>query len=170
MSKEALEIFRGISQAMGYAYDGAIDEDGKPIEIGLRRDDKNPSLDSRGGHMDGFGVKMAGNKLIVNYHSEAPMPEVHKKGPSAFEAEVEQRFANIAKFLKDRYKKATGKTLSLNPDGDADILLQYMNRKRSWVQATKCYTIGGLGSAVVEPEKKPFDVVKDFLMTHKYGK
>ena len=42
MSKEALEIFRGISQAMGYAYDGAMDEDGKPIEIGLRRDEKNP--------------------------------------------------------------------------------------------------------------------------------
>ena len=170
MSKEALEIFRGISQAMGYAYDGAIDEDGKPIEIGLRRDDKNPSLDSRGGHMDGFGVKMAGNKLIVNYHSEAPMPEVHKKGPSAFEAEVEQRFANIVKFLKKQYKNATGKTLSLNPDGDADILLQYMNRKRSWIQATKVYTIGGLGSGVVEPEKKPFDVVRDFLKTHKYGK
>ena len=35
MSKEALEVYRGISQAMGYAYDGAIDDDGKPIEIGL---------------------------------------------------------------------------------------------------------------------------------------
>ena len=80
------------------------------------------------------------------------------------------RFGNIVKFLKDRYKKATGKALSLNPDGDADILLQYMNRKRSWIQATKCYTIGGLGSGVVEQEKKPFDVVKDFLQTHKYGK
>ena len=170
MSKEALEIFRGISQAMGYAYDGAIDEDGKPIEIGLRRDDKNPMLQSRDGDMDGFGVKMVGDKLIVNYHSEAPMPEVHKKGPSAFEGEVEQRFANIAKFLKDRYKKATGKTLSLNPDGDADILLQYMNRKRSWIQATKCYTIGGLGDGVVEPERMPVDPIRDFLKKHRYGK
>ena len=170
MSKEALEVFRGISQAMGYAYDGATDEDGKPNEIGLRRDVKNPTTQSRQGDMDGFGVKMYGNKLIVNYHSEAPMPEVHKKGPSAFENEIEMRFGNIVKFLKDRYKKATGKTLSLNPDGDADILLQYMNRKRSWIQATKCYTIGGLGSGVVEPERKPFDVVKDFLQTHKYGK
>ena len=40
MSKETLEVYRGISQAMGYAYDGAIDDDGKPIEIGLKRDEK----------------------------------------------------------------------------------------------------------------------------------
>ena len=79
------------------------------------------------------------------------MPEVHKKGPSAY-GEVEQRFANIAKFLKDRYKKATGKTLSLNPDGDADILLQYEPQEKL-IQATKCYTIGGLGDGVVEPER-----------------
>ena len=170
MSKEALEVYKGISQAMGYAYDGAIDEDGKPIEIGLKRDEKDMMLQSRDGCMDGFGVKMYGNKLIFNYQSEAPMPEVHRKGPSAFENEVEVRFGNIVKFLKDRYKKATGKSLSLNPDGDADILLQYMNRKRSWVQAKKCYTIGGLGSGVVEPERKPFDPIKDFLQTHKYGK
>ena len=170
MSKEALEIYRGISQAMGYAYDGATDEKGEPIKIGLKRDDANPMLQSRDGQMDGFGVKMAGNKLIINYHSEAPMPEVHKKGPSAFEGEVEQRFANIVKFLKKQYKNATGKTLSLNPDGDADILLQYMNRKRSWIQATKCYTIGGLGSGVVEPERMPVDPIRDFLKKHRYGK
>ena len=170
MSKEALEVFRGISQAMGYAYDGATDEKGEPIKIGLRRDDANPMLQSRDGQMDGFAVKVVGNTLTVNYHSEAPMPEVHKKGPSAFENEVEQRFANIVKFLKKEYKKAVGKALSLKADGDAEILLQYMNRKRSWIQATKCYTIGGLGKSVVEPERKPFDPIKDFLQTHKYGK
>ena len=168
MSKEALEVFRGISQAMGYAYDGATDEKGEPIKIGLRRDDKNPMLQSRDGDMDGFGVKMAGDKLIVNYHSEALMGEVHKLGPKAYESEVEQRFSNIVKFLKERYKKTTGKALSLKADGDAEILLQYMNRKRSWIQATKCYTIGGLGKAVDKPEKKTFDVVRDFLQANKY--
>ena len=112
MSKEALEVLRGISQAMGRAYDGATDEKGEPIKIGLKRDDKNPMLQSRDGDMDGFGVKVVGNKLIVNYHSEAPMSEIHKKGPSAFESEVEQRYANIVKFLKKEYKKAVGKALS----------------------------------------------------------
>jgi hypothetical protein len=98
------------------------------------------------------------------------MPEVHKKGPSAFENEVEQRFANIVKFLKKEYKKAVGKALSLKADGDAEILLQYMNRKRSWIQATKCYTIGGLGKSVVEPERMPVDPIRDFLKKHRYGK
>ncbi len=51
MSKEALEVLRGISQAMGYAYDGGE-------KIGLRRDEKDMMLQSRDGCMDGFGVKM----------------------------------------------------------------------------------------------------------------
>jgi hypothetical protein len=170
MSKEVLEILRGISQAMGRAYDGATDEKGEPIKIGLKRDDKNPMLQSRNGDMDGFGVKVVGDKLIISYHSETPIPEIHKKGPSAFEGEIEQRFANIVKFLKKEYKKAIGKALSLKSDGDAEVLLQYMNRKRSWVQATKCYTIRGLGKLIAEPEREPLDVVKNFLQTHKYGK
>ncbi len=170
MSKEVLEILRGISQAMGRAYDGATDEKGEPIKIGLKRDDKNPMLQSRNGDMDGFGVKVVGDKLIISYHSETPIPEIHKKGPSAFEGEIEQRFANIVKFLKKEYKKAIGKALSLKSDGDAEVLLQYMNRKRSWVQATKYYTIRGLGKLIAEPEREPLDVVKNFLQTHKYGK
>ena len=115
MSKETLEVLRGLSQAMGYAYDGALDEDGERIKIGLKRDEKN------------------------------------------------------VKFLKERYKKATGKALSLKADGEAEILLQYMNRKRSWIQATKCYTIGGL-KGVDEPERPAYDITRDFLKAAKYGK
>ena len=168
MSKEALEVLKGLSQAMGYAYDGALDEKGERIKIGLKRDEKDSMLYSREGDMDGFGIYMVGQKLFVKYHSEAPMKEVHKRGPEAYQNEIEQRFANIAKFLKERYKKVTGKALSLKSDGDADILLQYMNRKRSWIQATKCYTIGGL-TGVADPERPAFDVTRDFLKASKYG-
>jgi hypothetical protein len=167
MSKE-LEILRGLSQAMGYAYDGATDENGERIKIGLKRDEKNPLMQSRDGDMDGFGIQMVGQKLYVKYHSEAPMKEVHRRGPDAYQGDVEERFANIAKFLKERYKKATGNALSLKADGEADILLQYMNRKRSWIQATKCYTIGGL-KGVAEPERPAYDITRDFLKAAKYG-
>ena len=169
MSKETLEVLRGLSQAMGYAYDGALDEDGERIKIGLKRDEKNPVLYSRDGGMDVFGIQKVGNKLYVKYHSEAPMKEVHKRGPEAYQNEIEQRYANIVKFLKERYKKATGKALSLKADGEAEILLQYMNRKRSWIQATKCYTIGGL-KGVDEPERPAYDITRDFLKAAKYGK
>ena len=157
MSKE-LEILRGLSQVMGYAYDGATDENGVRIKIGLKRDEKNPLMQSRDGDMDGFGIQMVGQKLYVKY----------KKGPEAYQGEIEERFANIAKFLKERYKKATGSALSLKDDGEADILLQYMNKKRSWIQATKCYTIGGL-KGVAEPERPASDLVRDFLKASKYG-
>ena len=39
MSKEALEVFRGISQAMGYAYDGATDEVEEPSHPYVSQDD-----------------------------------------------------------------------------------------------------------------------------------
>ena len=37
-----LEIINGISQAISRGYDGAHDESGEPIEIGLRREDGDP--------------------------------------------------------------------------------------------------------------------------------
>jgi len=53
--------------------------------------------------------------------------------------------------------------LKLKDEGDADILLQYMNRKRSWIQATKVYTIQNIAKGVSEPQKEPFDGVVDFM-------
>ena len=35
-----LEIVRGISQAMSNTHDGALDENGEPVKIGLRREEE----------------------------------------------------------------------------------------------------------------------------------
>ena len=51
-----LEIVNGISQVMANAYDGATDENGEPIKIGLKREEGHPINDSR--VMDGFKVKL----------------------------------------------------------------------------------------------------------------
>ena len=164
-----LDIVRGISQAAANAYDGSQDEkyslDGEARKIGLKREEGDPIIDSR--VVDGFNVRMSGPILTISYQSDIKLKDVYA---GDIEADVEQMIQNVANFLKKEYKKAVGKALSLKADGDAEILLQYMNRKRSWIQATKCYTIGGLGKSVVEPERKPFDPIKDFLQTHKYGK
>jgi hypothetical protein len=42
-----LEIINGISQALARGYDGALDEDGNPVKIGLHREEGEPLLDSR---------------------------------------------------------------------------------------------------------------------------
>ena len=39
MAKADLEIIRGLAQAAGNLYDGALDNDGKPLTIGLNRED-----------------------------------------------------------------------------------------------------------------------------------
>ena len=47
MAAENLEVLRGLAQAAADSYDGAIDEDGNPVEIGLKREDKNHSYSQK---------------------------------------------------------------------------------------------------------------------------
>ena len=80
-----LEIIRGISQAAANGYDGALDDKGEPISIGLKREEGNPITDSR--VMDGFSVKMHGDLLKLTYQSEIKLRDVHDKN---FESYIEQ--------------------------------------------------------------------------------
>ena len=65
---QTLEIIQGISQALANKHDGAADEKGNPVEIGLRREEDNCFHEKR--IMDGFGASMEGNKLKLFYHGE----------------------------------------------------------------------------------------------------
>jgi hypothetical protein len=109
-----LEIVRGLSQAAANAYDGALDENGEPLSIGLNREEGHPVIDSR--VMDGFKVRFA----------------------------AEAKFADIVKFLKKEYRKITKSSVSLTEVAEADILVQTTSRRHTWVQASKQYKIGGL--------------------------
>jgi hypothetical protein len=142
-----LEIIRGISQAAANAYDGALDDKGEPLKVGLKREEGDPILDKR--VMDGFSVKFHGNLLSILYHAEVDLKNVHG---SKFEGEVEQMIEDIASFLKKEYKKVTGNTLSLTKDGEASVHLEYMSRIRCWVTANCSYKIGGIDE--VEPVSK----------------
>ena len=42
-----MEIVNGISQVMANSYDGALDEKGEPIKVGLKREEGHPINDSR---------------------------------------------------------------------------------------------------------------------------
>ena len=78
-----LEIINGISQVLANSYDGALDESGEPVKIGLRREEGNPLIDQR--IMDGFGAHISGERLHIKYHAEIPRKEVHSSG---FEGEM----------------------------------------------------------------------------------
>jgi len=135
-----LDIVRGLGQAAANAYDGALDENGEPLSVGLKREDGHPILDSR--VIDGFSVRFSGDKMLVSYQGEVTMKEVHPR--NRFENEIEQRFADILKFLKKEYRKINKGSVKLTEDGEADILVQSTSRYRNWVQAKKSYKIGGV--------------------------
>jgi len=158
-----LEIIQGIQQAASNAYDGALDEKGEPLKVGLQREEGHPILDKR--VMDGFGVCFMGNTLRIKYQGEVTLREVYK---GDFEGEIEQRLQDIASFLKKEYKKITGSGLELKKikDKEAEIILQSTSKVRSWVQAQQDFKIGGipdepeLGTTV---EERLDDTYKKFL-------
>ena len=163
-----LEIIQGIQQAASNAYDGALDENGDLVKVGLKREEGNPLLDRR--VMDGFNVSFYGNKLCIGYHSEVRLKEVYG---NSFESDTEQMIEDIASFLKKEYKKVTGNSLSLKAVGEVDVLVQNTSKVRTWVQAKKHYEIGSLNEENAlpgyddEPEDRKMD--PDFEKFMKLG-
>lgn len=135
-----LDIVQGIQQAAANGYDGALDKEGKPVKTGLKRDEGNPILDGR--VLDGFAVNMQGDKLLVTYHSEIRLEDVHDK---TFEKDVTGMINDVVKFLKKEYKNVTGKALTLTRDEDypVKVRVESTSRVRAWVLASAVYTIGG---------------------------
>ena len=160
-----LDIINAISSAANAGYDGAVDEKGERIKIGLNREKVDDvSLDSRAGIMDGFKVKFASDKLIVSYQGEVNMKDLHKNGPKKFESEIESMFAEIVKFLKKEYKKHAKGSLTLSSQGDCDAKIQRLSNIRNWVVATKTYKIGGASGVMDEDKPGSVDkAIKAFL-------
>ena len=145
MAKEmsVLDIVRGISQAIANSHDGAIDEEGNPIKVGLKREEEVSIHDTR--VMDGFKVSMVGNQLQVKYHGEVTMEEAHDK---KFDSNMAQQLEDIASFIKKQFRKATGASLKLKKMGKHDALVQSVGAHRNWVQAKQVYEIQNFGKEV----------------------
>ena len=150
-----LDVVTGLSQAAANAYDGALDDSGEPIKVGLRREDGDPILDKR--IIDGFNVVFYGDKMCLGYHSEVQLKEVYATG---FESDIEQQLQDVISFLKKEYRKITGSSVKLSPAGDADIRVESTSRVRSWVTAKKHYTIQGVEGVdeIKSPSEDRLDV------------
>jgi len=144
-----LEIINCISQVLANTYDGALDEKGEPIKIGLRREEGNPLIDHR--VMDGFGAYISGDRLHIKYHSEIPLKEVHSND---FEGEMESMVEKVKAFIQKEYKKTKKSALSLSDPSEVDVLVEYISRIRCSVKVHKCYRIGSLESETNTPESE----------------
>jgi len=153
------DIIKGISQVMANSYDGATDEDGKPKKMGLKRDEQVPFTDRR--VIDGFAIKLSGNKLLLTYQAEILLTQVHDK---KFEEEIESTIAEVISFIKKEYKSVTGDTLTLKSEGEVDIEIHSTSRVRTWVQASCLYEVGGMDADDKDKSRKDLDkAVKDWL-------
>lgn len=159
-----LEIINGISQVLANSYDGALDESGEPIKIGLRREEGNPLIDHR--VMDGFSATINGDRLHVKYHAEIPLKEVHSNG---FEGEMESMVEKVKSFIQKEYNKVMKRGLSLSDPSEVDVLVEYISRIRCSVKVHKCYKIGGLGEDVANEADKDRPVDPDFEKMVKLG-
>ena len=147
-----LEIINGISQVLSNTYDGALDDKGEPIKVGLRREEGNPLLDQR--ILDGFSASISGNSLHIKYHCEPMLKEVHS---SSFESETEQIVEKVKKYITKEYKKVTGNSLSLTDSSEIQVVVEYLSRVRTIVRAHKCWKISG----VKDHNKQEKDAVSD---------
>tara|TARA_Y100001938_G_C8088910_1_gene433836 strand:- start:1238 stop:1834 length:597 start_codon:yes stop_codon:yes gene_type:complete len=129
-----LEIVNGISQVLANTYDGALDEKGEPIEIGLKREEGHPIHDSR--VMDGFKVSFQADSICIHYHAEIKLKDIYS---GTFEQDIEAMIDQIAKFIKKEYKKVTGNALQLTAQDEAKIIAQNTSRVRTFVQAHRFY-------------------------------
>ena len=153
-----LEIVNAISQVLANSYDGALDESGEPVKIGLRREEGNPLIDAR--VIDGFGAHVSGGRLHIKYHAEIPLKEVHGNG---FESEMESMVEKVKSFIQKEYNKVAQGSLSLSDPSEVDVLVEYISRIRCSVKVHKCYKIGGIP---VEPER---EIDPEFEKMNKLG-
>ena len=157
MSQKVIDVLRGISQAAAGMYDGALDDQGDPIKIGLKREEGNPNIDSR--VIDGCKIRCSGKTLIVSYHSELLLKDVYAQ---KLERQLEQTMSDIVSYLKKEYKKITGNTLSLKEKGECDARVESTSRVRVFVTARKDYEITSMSDVVDVKEPSADQLEKAF--------
>lgn len=138
MSK-ILDMVEYINQVVSNTYDGALDKEDKPIKSGLKREKEISFTERR--IMDGFKVKISGNKFILLYHSEIPVSDFHKKD---FKEEVGETVKEIISYIKKEYKKLSGETLTLTEEGEPQIEVSKTSKVRAWLTSKCFYKIGGI--------------------------
>jgi len=159
-----LDVVQTIQNIVGQkGYDGALDEEGNPVKIGLRREVDSVVNDSR--LVDGFKVRFQGDSMVLSYSSECTIKNVQNP---KFEEMVEEKIAAIISFIQKEYKAAGSGNLRLTKEGETDILVQKMSNFRTWYQTSSIYKIGG-AQGVLE-EDKPADLnesIKNWLKAAK---
>ncbi len=142
MALSVYEVVKGIAEAIHNKHHGARDENGELVEIGLKREDQ-PITDQR--VMDGFGVSMHGNMLLIRYNSHEPLANLHEK---RYEREIERRIEDIRKFIQKEFLKNTKNSLRLKETGEVKVVVESSNRVKAMIKAMMAYEVLNLKDKV----------------------
>lgn len=135
MALSIYEIVQTINQIVADAQDHPYG--GKKTGV-LQREEGDPIKDTR--VIDGFGVKINGNNLILTYTTEVNIKKSHE---DKFEEEIEKYLDDLANFIKKEFKGETGSSLTLKEKEDTyKAVMQQTSNVRTFVQAQKVYEIG----------------------------
>ena len=146
MAKADLQVLQDLSQAAGNLYDGAVDENGEPIKMGLKREELP---DTNRKYIDAAKVRFAGDKIIVTYEAEIVLKQVYKNGINGFQNEMDDMIQKVVEQLKKNYREVAGKSITLTPTTDeAKVDVEYVSRYRTLVHAVRPYKIAGLSEVV----------------------
>jgi hypothetical protein len=132
MALNVVQIINGIYQAISAKHQGGED-------FGLKRENENKFVNVE--TMDGFGVTLHGNKLMIKYASEEPIQVMHDK---RFEYKLEQRINDIKNTIVKNFSSVTGTSLKLKQQGELVSLVETTNRVRVKVKAQMAYEVGNL--------------------------
>lgn len=172
MKSEIVEVIKTIQNIVSLkGFDGALDEKGEKVKIGLRRETDKNFWQKNFRLMDGFSVRFEGLNFYIFYEATVLLEELHKP---TFENEILQIIQNIARFIKEEYKKTTSKTLNLKMIDEMKMNINSMSTQRNWIECLCKYQINGIDD-VSEPgqirDKNRIDEnIQNFVKQLKNGK
>lgn len=162
------EVMKVLRQIQGQSYDGALTYDGKPLKIGMKREDTDEFHRRK---IDAFSVSSAMPDVIkVKYSSQCRLEEI--KDNKYFEDEVYEVLNSIKSHLQKEYKRISGKSVTLTEVKKHPIDVQYMSKVNCYLHTCVEYKVGNGVGKDEDLSLKPTinDTIKNFLQKVKVDK
>ena len=155
------EVMKVLRQIQAHSYDGAMTFDGKPLKIGMMREDLDEYHRRK---IDAFSVSSAMPDVVkVKYTSQCRLEDI--KENKNFEDEVFEVVGSIKNHLQKEYKRISGKSVALSEFKKHPIDVQYMSRVNCFLTTSVEYKVGGGVGKDEDVSLKPTinDTIKKFI-------
>lgn len=162
------EVMKVLRQVQAESYDGALTFDGKPLKIGMMREELDEYHRRK---IDAFSVSSAMPDIVrIKYTSQCRLQEVHEN--KYFEDETYKVVESIKNHLQKEYKRISGKSVSLTEQKKSPINIQYISKASCYLSTMIEYKVGNGVGKDEDMSRKPTldDTIKNFFQKVKVEK